>query len=630
MDNNPDLMELKTTYPNKFLSVEEIFGHIHRGNRIFVGTACGEPQYLVKLLVEYANSHPKAFFDVEVFHVWTLGVAPYTDRKFKRNFRHNSFFIGNSTRDTVNKGLADYTPVFISQVPDLFAKKRVPLDVALIQTSLPDANGYMSLGVSVDITKAAVDDASIIIVQVNPQMPRVYGDTFIHMNQVDFAILHDEPLLEYENRIMDDTAKRIGRYIARLVNDGDTIQVGYGSVPNAIVASLSKKKDIGIHTELLTDGIVDLMRNGVVTNKNKAIDRGKTVAAFCMGKRETYQYINDNPKIEFRGVEYTNNPLVIAGIKNLVAINGALQIDLTGQSTAESIGKQFYSGIGGQADFMRGATLAPGGKSILVFPSTAKNGQYSRIVPLLAEGTGVTLTRGDVHYVVTEFGIAYIHGKNIRERAMDLISIANPKFRPQLIEKAKKLKLIYEDQAYVLGNQEDSAESLESYRTTSKGLMLKFRPVRINDESLIKDMFYALSDKSMYRRFMSARKDMPHELRQNFIATDYSKEMLILAIVEKEDMEELVALGQYAKCGSDRMAEVAIVVCDNYQNKGIGTELMSYLALVARKQGLLGFTAEVLGQNLPMLHVFEKMDFDINSSLSEGTYELSMIFRKAN
>jgi acyl-CoA hydrolase/GNAT superfamily N-acetyltransferase len=630
MDNNQDLMELKATYPNKFLSVEEIFGHIHRGDRIFVGTACGEPQYLVKLLVEYANSHPKAFFDVEIFHVWTLGVAPYTDRRFKHNFRHNSFFIGDSTRDPVNQALADYTPVFLSQVPGLFYSKRVPLDVALIQTSPPDANGYMSLGVSVDITRAAVDNASTIIVQVNPKMPRAYGDTFIHMNKVDFAIFRDEPLLEYENKIMEDTAQRIGGYIAHLINDGDTIQVGYGSVPNAILTSLSQKKDIGIHTELLTDGIVDLMRNGVITNKNKAIDRGKTVAAFCMGKRETYQYINDNPEIEFRGVEYTNNPLIIAGIKNLVAINGALQIDLTGQSTAESIGKQFYSGIGGQADFMRGATLAPGGKSILVFPSTAKNGEYSRIVPLLAEGAGVTLTRGDVHYVVTEFGIAYIHGKNIRERAMDLISIANPKFRPQLIEKAKELKLIYEDQAYVLGNKEDYAESLESYRKTSKGLMLKFRPVRINDESLIKDMFYALSDESMYRRFMSARRDMPHELRQNFIAIDYSKEMLILATVGKDDREELVALGQYAKYGSDRMAEVAIVVCDDYQNKGIGTELMSYLELVAKKQGLLGFTAEVLAQNLPMLHVFEKMDFDINSTLFEGTYELSMTFRKTD
>ena len=630
MDNDQDSTELRTTYPNKFLSVEEIFEHIRRGDRIFIGTACGEPQYLVKLLIEYTNSHPKAFFDVEVFHVWTLGVAPYTDRRFKRNFRHNSFFIGDSTRDPVNEGIADYTPVFLSQVPDLFYDKHIPLDVALIQTSPPDDNGYMSLGVSVDITKAAADNASTIIAQINPQMPRVYGDTFIHMNQVDFAIFHDEPLLEYENKIMDDTARRIGGYVERLVNDGDTIQIGYGAIPNAIVASLSQKRDIGIHTELLTDGIVELMRNGVVTNKKKAIDQGKAVASFCMGKRETYQYINNNPEIEFRSVEYTNNPLVIAKIKNLVAINSALQIDLTGQSTAESIGKRFYSGIGGQADFMRGAILAPGGKSILVLPSTAKNGEFSRIVPFLGEGSGVTLTRGDIHYVVTEYGVAYIHGKNIRERAMDLISIANPRFRPQLIEKAKELKLIYEDQAYVLENQEGYVESLETYRTTSGGLMLKFRPVRINDEPLIKDMFCSLSDDSMYRRFLSARRYIPHELRQNFLITDYSKEMLILATVEKENGEELVALGQYTQCDSDRMAEVAIVVSDEYQNKGIGTELMSYLVLLAKKQGLLGFIAEVLANNRPMLRVFEKMDFDIQSSLSLGAFELSMTFRNAD
>ncbi len=327
-------------------------------------------------------------------------------------------------RDAVNSGIADYTPIFLSSVPDLFLKKRIPIDVALIQTSLPDAHGYMSLGVSVDIVKAAAENASLVIAQVNSHMPRVHGDSFINIDDIAFVLPYDEPLLEFEAVVPDEIAERIGKYVSQIVQDGDTIQVGYGSVPNAILSQLSNRKHLGVHTELLSDGIVDLIRKGVIDNTKKELNRNKTVAAFCMGKRETYEYIHDNPSIEFRPVSYTNNPLTIAGNRNVTAINSALEIDLTGQATAESIGKYFFSGIGGQADFMRGAVLSQGGKTILALQSTAENGEISRVVPFLKEGAGVTLTRGDVHYVVTEFGIAYLHGKNIRERAMDLIAIS--------------------------------------------------------------------------------------------------------------------------------------------------------------------------------------------------------------
>ncbi len=432
--NNGILDEMRKRYPEKAVSEDKIFSNIHRGDRIFIGTGCGEPQYLVHALIEYTRSHPKAFSDAEIFHVWTLGVAPYTDEKLKHNFRHNSFFIGNNTRDAINKGIADYTPIFLSQVPKLLYRKLIPVDVAMIQTSPPDAHGYMSLGISVDITKAAVENASTVIAQINSNMPRVHGDTFIHIDDVDFVIPHDEPILEYRTEVPDEIAQRIGNYAARIIEDEDTIQVGYGSIPNAILSNLSTKKHLGVHTELLSDAIVELMKNGVIDNTKKSIDRGKTVATFCMGKKETYDYIHDNPGIEFRTIEYTNNPLVIAQHNNIVAINSALELDLTGQATAESIGKIFYSGIGGQADFMRGAVLSPNGKTILTIQSTAKDGTVSRIVPFLKEGVGVTLNRGDIHYVITEYGIAYLHGKNIRERAMQLISIAHPKFRLSIIE----------------------------------------------------------------------------------------------------------------------------------------------------------------------------------------------------
>jgi RimJ/RimL family protein N-acetyltransferase len=370
------------------------------------------------------------------------------------------------------------------------------------------------------------------------------------------------------------------------------------------------------------------MKKGVIDNTRKSIDRGKTMATFCMGRKETYEYLHDNPAIEFRTVDYTNNPLVIAQHENMTAINSALEIDLTGQATAESIGKRFYSGIGGHYDFMRGALLGRNGKTILAISSTAQNDTISKIVPSITEGAGVTLNRGDVYYVVTEYGIAYLHGKNIRERAMELISIAHPKFRPWLIQEAKKRNLIYKDQAFIVGKRGEYPEDLEAHRTTKTGLEILLRPVKISDEPLLKDFFYSLSDNSLYRRFISVRKDMPHERLQDFTIIDYSKEMVILAVINRLEKEEVVGVGQYGIDEATHTAEVAVVVKDDYQNKGIGTELLAYLTYLAKKQGLFGFTAEVLTENKPMLHLFEKMGFDIETRSAEGVYELNMAFRE--
>ena len=618
----------KQRYPSKFAPEKVIFGNIHRGDTIFIASACAEPQHLVHAMIRYVKENPKAFFDAEVLHIRTLGVAPYADEKFKSNFRHNSFFIGDSTRGAVNKGLADYTPVNLSQVPGLFRRGLEHVDVALLQTSPPDEHGYLSVGVSVDIVKAAAETARVVVVQVNRHMPRVHGDTFLHIDDIDFLVPYDEPLLEYYPAADTDIAQRIGNYVSRLVEDGDTIQVGYGTIPNAVLANLRGKKHLGIHTELISDGIVELMKQGVVDNSRKTVNRGKTVATFCMGRRSTYEFLHDNPSIDFRSIDYTNNPLLIARQDNMVAINSALEIDLTGQATAESIGKTFYSGVGGQADFMRGAALARNGKTILTIQSTAACDVVSRIVPFLKEGAGATLLRGDVQYVVTEWGIAYLPGKNVRERAMELIAIAHPKFRPWLIEEARKNGLIYKDQAFIPGERGIYPEELESYRTTKAGVNLLFRPVKISDEHRLKDFFYSLSDNSMYRRFISYRQDMPHERLQDFVVIDYTKKMEILAVMGEEDREEIVGLGQYEIERDSHMAEVAFAVSDNHQNKGIGQELLGYLTYLARRQGLLGFTAEVLLENRPMLHVFEKMGFDMQKRVGSGVYELRMMFRQ--
>ncbi len=626
LKNKKALEILKEQYSDKFVSAKQAIKSIHRGDRIFVHTACGEPQYLLKSLTEYIESDPKAVFDAEVLQVWSLGLAPYAQEKFKHNFRHNSFFIGNSTRGAVNSGLADYTPIFLSEIPKLFHLGHVPVDVALIQASCPDPHGFMSLGVSVDIVKAATEKAQTIIVQINPRMPRVHGDGFIHISNVDYVIYYDEPLLEYEDVLDNEVADRIGKYVATLIEDGNTIQVGYGCLPNAILANLSHKKHLGIHTELLGDGLVELMKSGVVDNSNKSINRGKTIATFSMGSAATYEYLNDNPFIEFKTVDYTNDPRVIAQHENMTAINSALEIDLTGQATAESLGKVFYSGIGGQADFMRGAILANKGKTILTMPSTAENGEVSRIVTFLKAGAGVTLNRGDVHYVVTEYGIAYLHGKNIRERAMELISIAHPKFRAELIRKAKKRNLIYQDQAFIAGKAGEYPESVETFRTTSSGLEVFIRPVKISDEPLLKEFFYSLSDVSLQRRFISERKDMPHERLQDFVIIDYTSEIILLAFTQDGHSEQLVGLGQYAIINSTHTADVAFVIRDDHQELGIGRELLKYLTLLAKKQGLLGFTADVLISNARMMRLFEGMGFDVQKHISDGMYEMKMTF----
>ncbi len=614
-------------FPEKFASEGKIFGNIRRGNRIFISTGCGQPQYLVNAMVNYVASHPKAFAEAEIMQVWTLGVAPYTDEKFNYNFRHNSFFVGDNTREFINSGLADYTPMFLSHVPRLMRTKRIPIEIALIQTSLPDRNGYVSLGISVDITKSAIENAAVTIAQINKNMPRVHGNTFIHLEDIDYILPYDEPLIQYDPQVPDGIAEQIGKYVSRIVNDGDTIQLGYGSLPNAILHNMTDKKDLGVHTELLTDSMVELIKLGVINNSRKIRKRGKTVAAFCMGSTETYEFIHDNPIIDFNPIDYTNNPLIISQIENMTAINSALQVDLTGQSTSESIGGTFYSGIGGHADFMRGAIMAPGGKTILVLQSTAKNGEVSRIVPFLDSGAGVTLNRGDIHYIVSEYGIAYIHGKNIRERAMDLISIAHPRFRTSLIREAKRKNIIYRDQAYIPGKKGEYPEHLEIHSTLPDGTVIKIRPVKINDEPVIKDFFYSLSDSSIQHRFLSYRTDITHDLRQDFTVIDYTREMTILAIIEGEDNREtVVGMGQSIKCEDSHSAEVAFAVRDDYQNRGISTGLISYLTLLARNEGLHGFTADVMLDNRAMIRVFEKLFPRMEKRIDDNVFTCTMRF----
>ncbi|MFW5898298.1 MAG: GNAT family N-acetyltransferase [Candidatus Saliniplasma sp.] len=609
-------------YDVDYVEARDALNKIGRGDRIFIGSGAAEPQYLVKELTELASG----FYDTEIFHIQTLGVAPYTEDKFKDSFRHNAFFVDDNTRDAVAKGRADYTPIFMRDIPKLFKTGRVPLDASLIQVSPPDEHGWMSLGVAVDIIKSAIENSKMVIAQVNPRMPRVHGDCFIHADDVDELVHYEEDLLEFDPVVSGKTAEEIAGNVSRLIENGATIQIGYGAVPNAILEHLDVKEDLGIHTEMLSEELANLIKRGIVTNQKKSIHKGKSIASFLMGTRELYDFVDDNPGIELRPTDYTNDPFIIAKNHKMTAVNTALQVDLTGQVCADSLGYSFYSGIGGHADFMRGAGYADDGKSIIALSSTAQDGTVSRIVPSLNEGAGVVTTRGDVEYVVTEYGVAYLKGKNIRQRAMELINIAHPKFREELLKEAKEHNLVYQDQVLVLDEGGRYPDELETIKTID-GKEYIFRPMKPTDDELLKDLFYSLSDESRYKRFMSARKDLHHDRRQDFVQINFKKEMAIVVIDPKiEGPDRMVGEADYRIKEGQNIAEISVMVRDKYQSMGIGSALVEYLTMIAKNQGLYGFTAEVLADNKKMLKVFEKMGYDIEKKRKYGEYELRMRF----
>ncbi len=405
--------------------------------RVLVGSGAAAPLGLMAAFCERAR-HLQG---VEVCQLLTLGDAPYVAPEFEGHVRHNAFFIGPNTRAAVVEGRADFTPVFLSEIAALI-RGSLPIDVALVQVSPPDAHGYCSLGVSVDIVKPAVDCARFVVAEINPQMPRTHGDAFVHVSRLDRIVRVDHAIPELTPDPITEIARRIGQHVAGLVRDGDTLQLGIGAIPNAVLAALGGHRDLGIHTEMFSDGVVDLVTKGVITNERKTLHRGKLITSFVMGTKRLYDFVNDNPALEMHPSHYVNDPFVIAKNRGMVTINSALAVDLSGQVCADSLGPKFFSGVGGQVDFIRGAARAEGGRPILALPSTAKQGTVSRIALELAAGSGVTTTRSDVHYVVTEFGVAALHGKTVRERARALVAVANPAFRDELLEGARRLRWV--------------------------------------------------------------------------------------------------------------------------------------------------------------------------------------------
>ncbi|HUK46260.1 MAG TPA: acetyl-CoA hydrolase/transferase C-terminal domain-containing protein [Terriglobales bacterium] len=437
-------MSWEADYSRKLRTADEALRLVESNMRVYIQPGCAEPETLVEALMRRAPY----VRNVEIVHMMTMGMAPYVAPDMAGHFRHNAMFIGPNVREAINDGRADYTPVYLSEIEGLFESGAMPIDVALIEVSPPDSHGFCSFGVGVDTTLTAAKCARYVVAQINNYMPRTYGDSFIHVSDIDAVVESSRPLCELKKPVVTNMHVAIARHVAGLIEDGAVLQTGIGGIPDAVLPFLMDRRDLGVHSELVTEGIIPLIEAGVITGARKNFKPRKIISGFALGTKKMFEFVDNNPIFEFHPTAYTNDPGLIARNDNMIAINSALQVDLTGQVCSDSIGNQFYSGIGGQVDFLRGASRSKGGKAIIAISSTAKDETISRIVPTLSSGAGVVTSRGLVRYVVTEHGVAYLHGKSIRERAKALIEIADPKFRNELYEYCEKTKWLQRPQSY--------------------------------------------------------------------------------------------------------------------------------------------------------------------------------------
>jgi acyl-CoA hydrolase/GNAT superfamily N-acetyltransferase len=613
----PDDPSWRERYREKLATPEEAVQLVPPGRRILIGSGAAEPVRLVEALV----ARSAGLADNEIVHLLTLGPAPYVRPEHAGRFRHSAFFIGPNVREAVQDGRADFLPVFLSEIPELIRRRRVRIDVALIQVSPPDVHGFVSLGVSVDVVRAAVEAADLVLAEVNPRMPRTHGDSFVPVSRLHRLVPVDAPLLELRPEPPGDVERQIGQHVASLVADGATLQVGIGRIPDAVLAALAGHRDLGVHTEMLSDGVMELVEAGVITGAKKTLLPGKLVTSFVMGSQALYEWAHDNPALDLRASDFTNDPAVIALNDRMVSINSALAVDLTGQVASDTLRGRFFSGIGGQVDFVRGASRSRGGKAIIALPSTARNGEVSRIRAVLEEGAGVVTSRGDVHYVVTEYGVADLWGRNIRERALALIEIAHPKFRAELLEAARSRHFVSADQIIPRATYPYQEVRHEHLRD---GTHVLVRPARLSDEEALQDLFYRLSQDSTYQRFFRFKNRYPHDEMQRLVDLDYERNMAL--VVCELDRDEPIAMAQYQVDPATGLGDVAFVVRDDWQRRGIGPVLLRRMAEIGRARGLSGLEADVLATNTPMLTVFHRSGLALQSTLDAGVFHIVMPF----
>ena len=600
----PDAYLVKRRCPEEAVSL------LRSGQRVFVGSSCGEPQALVTALFTQCP----VVADLEIVRLMSLESQPLSLKaKESEPFSLRTFYLGSAQPPGLYEKRRFIVPINLSAIPRLFLSRRLPVHAALIQVSPPDDFGWMSLGISVDITLAAARSANMVIAQVNSRMPRVLGRSFIHVNEVDIIVEQDEDLLRPEHLPGSEVAELIGRHAAKLIEDGSTLQISLGAALDSLLKAISTKNDLGVHTHFLSDGIMHLVSQGVITNRLKEINQGQCVASAAIGSHNLYEFINDNPGVAFFPSDYVNNPSIISQHSRMVSINDVLCVDLTGQATADVLPVNHFTGVSGIMDFVRGSRLADKGKSILMLPSTNDQQNMSRIVLGLGDAA-VVIPRGDIHYVVTEYGLVNLFGKTLEERAMALISIAHPNFRDELFSQAQEAGLIGPERTVGESLYGVYPLKLEEVKTIN-GEKVLIRPAKPVDDKLIQEHFYTLDDKDVVNRFLFQKIRFTRKDVTPLCRVDYVKNMTIVAVTGEVGYERVVAIGCYQLEPASNLAELSFSVLKDWQRKGLGRIIQSKLAETARENGIQGLVAYLSSKNTGMIKLFNSLPYKVNVKL---------------
>ena len=609
-------------HADKVTTAHEAVRQIKSGDHVFVGTACATPRSLVAAL-EALKPRPA---DVELVHFLTdHAVAHDAQGQALTHYRHRTFFVGNDIRAAVKQGMAEYVPLSIARVPGLMAIGRIAVDVALIQVSMPDEFGYVSLGVSVDVIPAAVAKAKFVIAEVNPAMPRSMGDSTLHVSQIHCLVPVNTPVIEYTHAGAQEQAmEQIARYIGSIIEDGATLQIGLGRVTNEALKYLADRQDIGIHSDVITDAIIPLLEHGILTGRRKTQQAGKIVTSFAMGSRRLYDLIDRNPLFSFQPIEVVCHPSTIAAQHKMVSVTQAFAVDLTGQVCADQVDGDFYSGIAAQGEFLRGASRSEGGKPIICLASTADDGETSRIRAVLRPNEGVTVARADVHYVITEYGIAYLFGKSIRERVVALIEVAHPKFRVALFEQAQVLGYLPADQT--LKNMR--AYPVEEERTVAlkdqRSVLL--RPAASSDGEAIRTLFHRLSERDVFTRFFRKVHGLSSKEVQRLCNVNFENEVAFVAVTGAREDPQIVAQSCYFIDPSTNIAETAFMVHPQWQGCGLGTVLQQRMTEHAQARGVRGFVAEILASNPNMIRLARSGATNVNVEKTSDSVRVTALF----
>jgi acyl-CoA hydrolase/GNAT superfamily N-acetyltransferase len=620
-------MAVSSYWADKYIenqrTAQEAIRLIKPAQRVFIGSSCGEPQHLVRALSQASEY----FKDIEINRLLTMETAPLTliaNKTKDQNLNIRSFYLGSAKPKAIARNKRFITPINLSAVPRLFKSRLLPIHVALIQVSPPDDFGWMSLGVSVDITLAAAFSADLVIAQVNSRMPRVLGRSFIHVNDVDVFVEHDEPLLSIGDAPELKSANDIARLIARLIEDGSTMEIGLGATHQATLLALADKNDLGVHTQYMTSYIMHLFSRGVITNREKGFNDGKMVASAAIGTEDLYEFLNDNPAIEFHPSDYVNDPAIISRHRKMVSMSVAMGIDLTGQVAADALPYNHFSGVTGMLDFMRGAVQSQGGKSIIMLPATALQGKKSRIVPQF-DDEAVVVPRGDVHYVVSEYGAVNLFGKSLQERAMAMISIAHPDFRDELFYEAKKMGLLSAERTLTESIHGVYPIHLEE-TIEIEGEAVTIRPAKPVDERRIQEHFYNLDKDDVVSRFFHEKTSFVHDEVKGVSLIDYIKDLTVVAVVGEFGFGRVVGIGEYLLDLATHEAEIAFSISKPYQKKGLGKILLNKLVTAARDNGVAGFMAYTSAQNKGMIKLFKTLPYKVNSYLDGDMLQLRCRF----